>query len=279
MVQLNMLTFHWMNRRNELLSPSGIKRLYSQKEKFGYESILLTTKEHQSDAFITCAATLDPLKKIKYMIAVRPYSISAQYCAQMVASFNEIAPGRLMLNIVSGETSGEKKDPDPCYEVNVDINTPQGRLDYVPIWLEKFTNTYAMGKKPTILVGTKNIELLNSTKQYTDISLCMMDDYVRNPDQYRLNYNRRMVSAQVIIRNTDEEALEIINNTYTSKPRIKDWTLWGSRETVKQKIINLKDIGVTDVMLNNGTDVIQQDTDIIDQLVYEIICEQKASLS
>lgn len=274
-----MLTFHWMNRRNELLSPSSIKRMYSQKEKFGYESILLTMKESQSDTFIKCAATLDPMKKIKYMLAVRPYSISAQYCAQMVAAFNEIAPGRLMLNIVSGETSGEKKHPDPCYEVEIDITTPQGRLDYVPIWLEKFTNTYAMGKKPTILVGTKNVDLLNATKQYTDISLCMMDDYIRDPDQYKLNYNRRMVSAQVIIRDTDEEALRIINETYSEKPRIKDWTLWGSRETVKQKIIDLESIGITDVMLNNGTDVIQQDTDIIDQLVYEIICEQKTSLS
>ncbi len=200
-----MLTFHWMNRRSEFLSASGIKRLYSLKEKFGYESILLTSKEQQSDNFIKCAATLDPMKKIKYMLAVRPYSMSAQYCAQMVAAFNEIAPGRLMLNIVSGETSGEKKDPDPCYEVDIDITTPQGRLDYVPVWLEKFTNTYAMGKKPTILVSTKNIDLINATKDYTDISLCMVNDYVSDPDKYKLNYSRRMISAQVIIRNSDEE--------------------------------------------------------------------------
>lgn len=274
-----MITFHWMNRRTSSLSISGIKRLYSQKEKFGYESILLTTKEYQSDNFIKCAATLDPTKKIKYMIAVRPYSISAQYCAQMTAAFNEIAPGRLMLNIVSGETSGEKKDPDPCYEVDTDITTHQGRLDYVPVWLEKFTNTYAMGKKPTILVGTKNEELLNATRKYTDISLCMVNDYISNPDKYRLNYDKRMISAQVVIRNTDEEALGVLESTYTESPGIKAWVLWGSRETVKQKILDLGAMGVTDVMLNNGTDVIYQDADVIDQLVYEIICEQKASLS
>ena len=274
-----MITFHWMNRRTNSLSISGIKRLYSQKEKFGYESILLTTKEFQSDNFIKCAATLDPTKKIKYMIAVRPYSISAQYCAQMTAAFHEIAPGRLMLNIVSGETSGEKREPDPCYEVDIDVSTHQGRLDYIPGWLERFTNTYAMGKKPTILVGTRNQDLLNATKEYTDISLCMVNDYIDNPDKYRLNYNRRMISAQVVIRNTDEEALKVLESTYTESPGIKAWVIWGSRETVKQRILDLGAMGVTDVMLNNGTDVIYQDAEVIDQLVYEIICEQKASLS
>ena len=274
-----MLTFHWMNRRNELLTPSSIKRLYSQKEKFGYQSILLTTKEHQSDNFIKCAATLDPMKKIKYMLAVRPYAISAQYCAQMAAAFNEIAPGRLMLNIVSGEQSGENKEPDPCYEVDIDISTPKGRLDYVPTWLEKFTNIYPMGKRPTILVSTRNTELINSTKQYTDIILCMLDDFANNPSQYLENYKEIMICSQVIIRDTDQEAVDLVYKTYGENSRVSKWSLYGSRETVKQKIIALESMGIKNVMLNNGTDIIQQDTDIIDQLVYEIICEQKASLS
>lgn len=274
-----MLTFHWMNRRTQFLTPIGIRRLYSLKEKFGYDSILLTTKEFQSDNLIKCAATIDPTKKIKYMIAIRPYSMSAQHCAQVAAAFNEVAPGRLMLNIVAGETGGEQRPPDPCFDVDIDITTHQGRLEYVPIWLEKFTKTYAMGRKTPILVSTGNIDQINATKQYTDISLCMINSYLNDPDKYRLNYERRMVSAQVVIRDTDEDALAVVMNTDTNQPGIRYWTIYGSRETVKQKILDLESIGVTDIMLNNGTDVIKQDAEVIDLLVYEIICEQKASLS
>lgn len=269
-----MLDFHWMHRQKSM-SPLELRKLFSDKEKFGYKSILLTWKDFNSDYFIKAAATVNPQHKIKYMIAIRPYAISPRYFAMQVAAFNEICHNRIMLNIVSGEVLEAEQEPDPCFDVEVDISTPPGRLEYVPIWLEKFIDSNVLKNKPPIVVSTKNKKLIEETKHNTDIILCMYDDYIDYQDQYLLNYKKRMVSAQVLIRDTDEEARLFIEENYKDRPRVKRWTVYGSRDTVKKKILNMASEGITDVMVNHGIFDYWQDPSVVDDLIYEIICEQK----
>ena len=59
-----MVTYHWMNRSEKGLSISTMKRMFNQKEKFGYESILLTSKGVNSDNWIKSAHIIDSTKKI-----------------------------------------------------------------------------------------------------------------------------------------------------------------------------------------------------------------------
>ena len=271
-----MVTYHWMNRADAALSIITMKRMFAHKEKFGYDSILLTSKGSNSDNWIKAAHIVDPSKKIKFMIAVRPYQQTAQIVNQMAAAFAEIAPHRLMLNVVSGEMGGNEIGliPEGSYEVNTDITTPLGRLEFIPEWMERLSKTYVMGRKPIILLGTRNKDVILKAAKYADIGLVMLDDFLADPDLFLSNYKRVMVSAQIVIRNTYEEAHYELENSFSTHIRIKRWAIYGSREDIKKKLLELEAMGVTDILLSNGTDVVSQSDGPVDELVWEIIQER-----
>jgi alkanesulfonate monooxygenase SsuD/methylene tetrahydromethanopterin reductase-like flavin-dependent oxidoreductase (luciferase family) len=266
-----------MNRADAALSIFTMKRMFAHKEKFGYDSILLTSKGSNSDNWIKAAHIVDPSKKIKFMIAVRPYQQTAQIVNQMAAAFAEIAPHRLMLNVVSGEMGGNEIGliPEGSYEVNTDITTPLGRLEFIPEWMERLSKTYVMGRKPIILLGTRNKDVILKAAKYADIGLVMLDDFLADPDLFLSNYKRVMVSAQIVIRNTYEEAHYELENSFSTHIRIKRWAIYGSREDIKKKLLELEAMGVTDILLSNGTDVVSQSDGPVDELVWEIIQERK----
>lgn len=275
-----MVTYHWMNRSDKGLSISSMRRMFNQKEKYGYESILLTAKGSNSDNWIKSAHIIDPTKKIKYMIAVRPYQQTAQIVNQMAAAFSEICPNRLMLNIVSGEMGGNEIGiiPEAHSEVDVDITTPLGRLEYIPTWMKNLSETYVMGKKPIVLLATRHPETIIKAAKYADIGLVMIDDFLNNPDLFTSNYKRIMISAQIIIRETDEQAHKEIEESFSNHMRIKRWAIYGTKETVKRKLLELEKMGVTDILLSNGTDVVLQNDMEIDALIYEILQERNKAV-
>jgi alkanesulfonate monooxygenase SsuD/methylene tetrahydromethanopterin reductase-like flavin-dependent oxidoreductase (luciferase family) len=275
-----MVTYHWMNRADAALSIITMKRMFAHKEKFGYDSILLTSKGSNSDNWIKSAHIVDPSKKIKFMIAVRPYQQTAQIVNQMAAAFAEIAPHRLMLNVVSGEMGGNEIGliPEGSYEVNTDITTPLGRLEFIPEWMERLSKTYVMGRKPIILLGTRNKEVILKAAKYADIGLVMLDDFLADPDLFLSNYKRVMVSAQIVIRNTYEEAHHELENSFSTHIRIKRWAIYGGREDIKKKLLELEAMGVTDILLSNGTDVVSQSDGPVDELVWEIIQERNKAV-
>lgn len=272
-----MVTYHWMNRSDKGLGISTMRRMFEKKEKFGYDSILLTSKGVNSDNWIKSAHIIDPTKKIKYMIAVRPYQQSAQIVNQMAAAFAEISPNRLMLNVVSGEMGGMEigTPPEPSYEVDIDISTPLGRLEFMPGWMERLSKTYVMGRKPIIILGTRNPEVIQKCAQYADIGLVMIDDFLKNKELFLNNYKRVMISAQIVLRDTDEQARKEIEESFSDHIRIKRWAIYGTKETVKKKLLEIEAIGVTDILLSNGTDVVEQKDSEVDLLVYEIMQERK----
>ena len=275
-----MVTYHWMNRSDKGLSISTMKRMFDKKEKFGYDSILLTSKGVNSDNWIKSAHIIDQTKKIKYMIAVRPYQQTAQIVNQMAAAFAEISPNRLMLNVVSGEMGGAEigLSPEPSYEVDIDISTPLGRLEFMTGWMERLSKTYVMGRKPIILLGTRNEETILKCAKYADIGLVMIDDFLKNPNLFISNYKRVMISAQIIIRETDEQAHKEIEESFSNHMRIKRWAIYGSSETVKRKLLELEKMGITDIMLSNGTDVVPQSDSVVDALIYEIMQDRNKAV-
>ena len=275
-----MVTYHWMNRADAALSISLMKRMFIHKEKFGYDSILLTSKGSNSDNWIKSAHIVDPSKKIKYMIAVRPYQQTAQIVNQMAAAFAEIAPHRLMLNVVSGEMGGTEIGiaPEGSYEVDTDISTPLGRLEFIPEWMERLSKTYAMGRKPIILLGTRNKDVILKAAKYADIGLVMLDDFLQDPDLFLSNYKRVMVSAQIVLRDTYEQAHHELETSFSTHVRIKRWAIYGSKKDIKKKLLELEAMGVTDILLSNGTDVVNQPDGPVDELVWEIIQERNKAV-
>jgi anaerobic selenocysteine-containing dehydrogenase len=60
-----------------------------------------------------------------------------------------------------------------------------------------------------------------------------------------------MVSAQIVIRDTYEEAKEFMNN-YIKEKNKQAWTIFGSEKEILEEFKYLESIGITDIMLRTN---------------------------
>ncbi|TDD04509.1 LLM class flavin-dependent oxidoreductase [Saccharopolyspora terrae] len=78
-------------------------------EHLGFTGMLTPTGSWCQDAWITTAALLARTKRIKFLVAFRPGSLSPTLAAQLASTYQKVSDGRLLLNIVTGGESTEQQ--------------------------------------------------------------------------------------------------------------------------------------------------------------------------
>ena len=78
-------------------------------DDLGFEAVLTPTGTWCEDAWLVTAALLRETKRLKFLVAFRPNSISPTLAAQKAATFQRISGGRLLLNIVTGGEDTEQQ--------------------------------------------------------------------------------------------------------------------------------------------------------------------------
>jgi len=78
-------------------------------ESLGFEAVLTPTGTYCADAWITTAALLRETRRLKFLVAFRPGSISPTLAAQQAAAYQELSDGRLLLNVVTGGDPVEQR--------------------------------------------------------------------------------------------------------------------------------------------------------------------------
>ena len=126
--------------RGHPLSAVELRNLSNYLEDIGYESLLLTFHSESPDYLIKSAAALIPGKKLKYMIALRPYHMSPQYCAMITEGFNQIDSDRLIFNWIAGDSHNrlEEKPQMDVYGNTDTLDTIVKRTTF----LRKFVEDY-----------------------------------------------------------------------------------------------------------------------------------------
>lgn len=74
----------------------------SRLEKNNFAGVMFTYDSTQGDMFVRVAKDIKLEENIKYLIAIRPYTISPQYLCMINQSINEIDSNRLQINLISG---------------------------------------------------------------------------------------------------------------------------------------------------------------------------------
>jgi alkanesulfonate monooxygenase SsuD/methylene tetrahydromethanopterin reductase-like flavin-dependent oxidoreductase (luciferase family) len=242
------MNFHWALRTNSGSdSVANIARLSSRLNHSGYKSMLLTYFSKSQDNWIKAVKAGSENESIKYLVAIRTYAISPEYCAMICRSFEEILPNKLSLNIVHGSI----KDSENVFEslVNFDqrLESAEGRRIYTRDWLEKFLNL-DHGNPEIYLSG--NSDETRGLCNYFNVghaaSLNKFKKYL-NAGGKVIN-SIEMIAASIVIRDTDEEALSFIMNS--NEKNMISWTIYGSQESVESQIKELETIGVTDIMID-----------------------------
>lgn len=239
------MKYHWMIR-HENNDPESLKKVFSELNSYGYYSCMLTYHSKKNDMFIKLARAVDPNIKLKYIVAMRTYAVSPEYLAMMINGFNEIAKDKLIFNIVSGDIHKDENSIEDLVDP-VSFLSSQDRVLYTGKWLEKFINIDIIKNNlPEMFMSGTSEKTFSHCERFNGGTLTMVDYYLENVDFFS-KFNRKCVSLQICIRDTDEEAERIKHKTY-SGDQLK-WCYYYSEDTLEKKIKELEDLGVTDLMI------------------------------
>ncbi|MFC8450135.1 LLM class flavin-dependent oxidoreductase [Kitasatospora sp. NPDC057223] len=78
-------------------------------EEFGFTGALTPAGAWCEDAWLTTAMLARETERLAFLIAFRPGLVSPTLAAQMAATFSAHAPGRLLLNVVTGGEAHEQR--------------------------------------------------------------------------------------------------------------------------------------------------------------------------
>ncbi|AUH68991.1 MULTISPECIES: LLM class flavin-dependent oxidoreductase [Gordonia] len=78
-------------------------------EDFGFTAALTPTGAWCEDAWLTTAMIARESERLGFLVALRPGLVSPTLAAQMAATFSRHAPGRLLLNVVTGGEPHEQR--------------------------------------------------------------------------------------------------------------------------------------------------------------------------
>jgi alkanesulfonate monooxygenase SsuD/methylene tetrahydromethanopterin reductase-like flavin-dependent oxidoreductase (luciferase family) len=249
-------------------SISHLKNTSNVVDEFGYESILLVYHSKIEDNWIKAARVLDTNHKFKYMPAIRTYAISPEYCAMISKAFYSISPNRLMLNIVSGDLHKDETSINDLIWSNKDLDTPEKRLKYTDEWIEKFIQLSGNTISEIVMGGHSNETKLMADKyNATHLAMLNMHKQTYNNPNFIKN-KKQMLSFSILINDSESEVKEMLSRSHGSD----QWTIYGTKDSVKQQIRDLKDLGATDLLISPHPE--DSNVSSIHYLIKEMIGEQ-----
>ena len=118
------ITIHWFlptagdSRTVVPFGPDGHRRpptidylaqIAQAADRLGYEGVLTPTGTWCEDAWLVTASLINETKRLKFLVAFRPGSLTPTLAAQKAATFQRLSGGRLLLNIVTGGEESEQR--------------------------------------------------------------------------------------------------------------------------------------------------------------------------
>jgi hypothetical protein len=189
------MNFFWFERSTDF----EIKTLSIELEDNGFEGILLPYSFYHGDQFVKIANAIDINKKIKYMVAIRPYAISAQYLSMINNSFNKICNERISINLITGWIHDHEQNVGGIQgEVN-DFSSNVDRSNYLIKYIDSLHITNAV--TPKFYVSVTNEILFNSVKKENVI----IPYSLYKDNRFELIGKNTMISIMPIIRKTKED--------------------------------------------------------------------------
>lgn len=240
------------------LSPKDLKKTSKVLDFYGYESMLLTFHSDESDYWIKAANAIDTEDKIKYMIAIRPYAITAAYCSMIIKGFNEIQNNRMSLNIIAG--THDEDQQLFCSPTSIDERKKSSGLFVKDL---RSINDHC----PEIFFSGSSKETVENVARFGDGQILTLSKFNEEGKQS----NRSIVRLSVII---DDDAKTIYDSMQNMKE--KSNTIYGSKEEVISKISALEDMGVTDILISNTS--FGSNNSEIHEVVLEMIGNSNASI-
>jgi hypothetical protein len=154
----------------------------SDVEDHHFSGILFTYDIEQGDFFTQVARDIDLNKKIKYMIAIRPYAISPQYLMMISQSIYKIMPNRLEINLISGSLKEHEKASGgivgPVNDLSSNVDRSNYLIEYVKV-LDEMKKNNENSFHLDYYVSTSNKYVFDIAKQTKSKMIIQYKDYIK----------------------------------------------------------------------------------------------------
>lgn len=217
-----------MGDKTNIKSPSNLN-------KNNFSGVMFTHDIPEGDMFVKAAKDISLDESIKYLVAIRPYTISPQYLSMINKSINQIDRGRLQINLISGYI---KDHEDGVGGIVGDVNDSSSSVDrsnymieFLRALSEMDQDKYSPGyhrdehhkNKLDIYVSTTNSYVFEAVKKYNHKIILPYHIYIRGgwsdvlKDKSKtipleLGNTEVMLAITPIIRKTEEELDKLTNH-------------------------------------------------------------------
>jgi hypothetical protein len=241
----------------------------SALEKHNFDGVMFTYDATQGDMFVRTARDIVPNRKFKYLVAVRPYTISPQYLQTINDSMNEIDMGRLQLNFIAGYIKDHESHIEGIVGDIVDSSDSISKSNYMIKFIET-VNSMKINKNPLdFYISTTNSYVFDEAKKYRNKIILPYHIWKRGfwSDVYKSSSGRGkqlelddveiMISVTPIIRETEED-LKSLNN-YALRPiwkkgevsKVIDDVEYFTHDSFHEFVKMLEESGVHHLLINS----------------------------
>lgn len=189
----------WFQRFNNF----NFKQLSKEMEESGFFGILFPYSAFDSDYFISIAKDIEVENKIKYMIAIRPYTISAQYLLRLIRGINKISNNRILINFVSGWVYDNEKKMGGIHSSVDDLSSNIEKSNYMCDYLNIVNNMNT--DEFNFYVSVTNSIVFEKTKTHNVI----VPYSWYKQKKFNLYYEKTIISLCPIIRKTEKEIIDL----------------------------------------------------------------------
>jgi hypothetical protein len=216
------MDFYYFGSRNSIHKARKI-------ENHLYSGLLVTYDATQGDHFTTIASEMHLTKKLKYMVAIRPYAMSPQYLCMINQSMNLISPNRTQINLITGHIKEHEKTVGGIIGNVTDSSSAIDRSEYLLEYVDILNN---MNTNLDFYVSTTNDHIFKKIKDRNNKMIVEYTDYISSKmwkvdDKYHPDFGKivstntnfsftgtsPMLCLSPVLRNTQEE-LELLDKTY-----------------------------------------------------------------
>jgi hypothetical protein len=166
-----------------------------------YSGALFTYNIEHGDYFTRIANTIDKEIDFKYMVAIRPYTISPQYLCMINNSMNIISKDKLQINLISGILQDYEKDFGGVVGTTNDSSSNIKKSEYLMEYIE--TMEKIQRKIPDYYVTITNEFVFNKASSLGSKMIIPYEDYKNNI--YDLKNKKIMIAIAPIVREKREE--------------------------------------------------------------------------
>lgn len=238
-VRLKEMNFYWFGRPKE----DDLSLISKELEDAGFFGMLLPYEVNLGDYFVKIAKSINKDEKIKYVVAIRPYTISPQYLVSIIKSLNNIDPDRVWVNFVSGQILDKEKVTGGIFGDTNDTSSIDKRRDYLKEYVPVFKRICKQNNvKTKICISGTDDSIFSLTERFGDYNFAAAESYFKNVKLKDLS-KPRVLSMCPFIRKTEEE-VEELKDSKNITPDITPTTENNLISIIKK----MKHDGINDVM-------------------------------